>query len=154
MTDVVTIAKPLEKRDLDGLATAIRESTTDAAEPPDVPLDIPLNENIRLTVMFLQTAGFVTVDSGDGKTHACECDRDYAYVSIKVRAHNMLSEADRLCALLKAHGIDIYELRSKDYAEDDIPPCIQATYDPGDGSANIDLMYFDDDYLKNVFFPK
>jgi len=119
-------------------------------EPTTDITDIPLNENIKFTVEFLQKAGFVTVDSGDGETHACECDRDYAYVSIRVRAHNMLSEADRLCALLKTHGIDIYELRSKDYEEDNVPPCIQATYDPGDGSANIDLMYLDDGYFRNV----
>jgi hypothetical protein len=106
----------------------------------------PLNPNIRFTVTYLQSQGFNTVDSGDGKTHAHECDRDYAYVSIRVGSHRLLDEADRLYMLLLKLGVPMGEVGPADSPR----PCIQATYDPVNGFAIIDLMYVDDDHFRRI----
>lgn len=103
--------------------------------------EIPLNPNIRRTVEWLQAHGFDTSDSGDGETHACECDRDYGYVAMKVAPDQLITETRRLFRLLTERGLSVVDMNDADR------PCIQGSYDPGDDSAVIDLIYINDDIM-------
>jgi len=105
------------------------------------PQEIPINPNIVRMVALLQENGFKTCDSGDGKTHAAGCDRDYGYVSMTTAPENLLAESHRLVRVLEAVGIKIYDMNPNDL------PCIQASYDPVNQGALIDLMFITDDLL-------
>jgi hypothetical protein len=100
-----------------------------------------MNPGIRRTVAFLRSLGFTTTDSGDGKTHEHECDRDEPYVVMSVEEpYELAREADRLCRALENHGIHVT-------AVGEGAPAIQASYDPANGIGVLDLMGLDDDLL-------
>lgn len=98
-----------------------------------------INPGIKKTVEWLNLKGFKTCDSGDGKTHDFECDRDYPYVCMLVDPEKLISETNRLSDLL------LHELNLEVYSVSlERTPCIQATYDPTNRFGIIDLMYVDD----------
>lgn len=107
----------------------------------ELPSDI--NPGILRTVQWLRERGFETCDSGDGETHMAACDRPYPYVSMKVAPGNLIHRTMFLQKLLGLKGITL-----KSQGEAFIPldaggallPCVQATFDPGDDTAIIDLM--------------
>lgn len=113
-----------------------------------------MNPGIRRTVQWLRSHGFQTCDSGDGKTREHECDRPTAYVTIRVAPEKMHEEADRLFALLKAHGVDLeadYEKIAEAHAEGKLNEgdtvflaTLEAMYAPADGVAVLDLACVDD----------
>lgn len=117
-----------------GLAGGLKEGDT-----------VPgINPGIRRLVALLNEAGWRTVDSGDGKTHDFGCDRKGAYVVIELGFGQLLvAESHRLKAWLAAKGVETFPV-------DPEKPCIQATYDPGDGSAFLDLTNVADDMLKEL----
>lgn len=100
-----------------------------------------LNPGIRKTVLWLNSIGFETCDSGDGETHDYECDRDQAYVVMQVDPSKLISESHRLEIALADRGVAI-EAMSIEHA-----PCIQATYDPANEIALIELMCVSDRVL-------
>lgn len=99
-----------------------------------------LNPGIRRTVEWLRSIGFDTCDSGDGRTHEHPCDRDHAYVVMAVAPLALCTEAERLRRALDARGIRIAPIGDRE-------PCIQASFDPGNGLAFLDLMNVDDERL-------
>jgi len=118
---------------------------------PAQPLEIAdLNPGIRETVYWLRGEGFDTCDSGDGKTHMMECDPEYAYVAIRVAPEKMFAESHRLYNLMKAR-VDPERFaegpKEFDGTIPDLPPAVQATYDPADKLALIQLLYADDEIL-------
>ena len=107
----------------------------------DVDYDM-LNPGIRETVRWLRSLRFETVDSGDGETHEYECDRDEPYVVMHCYGHEELKEnADGLMRALMDLGITVSPVGMG-------PVYIQATYDPADGLAFIDLVGVNDAMLK------
>jgi hypothetical protein len=101
-----------------------------------------LNPGIRETVRFLRDAGFHTCDSGDGVTHEFECDRDYPYVTIQVAPEDLVKEARRLRDLLLERGVPLDAIGPEyDMAS------IQASYDPFNETALLDLIGVDDALL-------
>jgi hypothetical protein len=111
--------------------------------------DIPLNPKIVKTVNFLREHGFDTIDSGDGETHACECDRDYPYVVMRSHPMELASEADRLAILLFRHGVRVGENSEQDEQEHPLP-CITASYDPINGRGLLELMFLSDENFQAV----
>lgn len=110
------------------------------AAPPTTDINA-LNPGIRRVVAWLNERGFVTVDSGDGKTHEHECDRDYPYVVIRASSPMALvDECDRL----------LVELGPLAHLEG---VAIQGNYDPNDGYAFIDLRGLDDTLLPPAVTP-
>jgi hypothetical protein len=111
-----------------------------------LPSDI--NPGIRRTVLWLRSFGFETCDSGDGETHMAACDRAYPYVTMKASPERMVSWTNYLKTLLAKRGI---ELKPQGMAFNEegvcVHPCVQATFDPGDGTALIDLMGVSDALL-------
>lgn len=101
-----------------------------------------LDPGIRETVVWLNALGYETCDSGDGKTKFeagsrwnKEFLRDHAHVVIKLRrASDILVASRQLKADIEALGISV-KLGGV---------TIQATFDPRDESALIDVMYLDD----------
>ena len=109
-----------------------------------------INPGIARTVQWLRAHGFATCDSGDGATHAHACDRDHAYVVMRVDGLAIITESLRLCALLRAVSIEVVP---QALAFDDgglIAPCVQSSYDPADGIALIDMMGVRDSMLPEV----
>ena len=96
-----------------------------------------LNPKIAPWVHFLRAHGFNTCDSGDGETHDYACDRDYAYVSIRVAPTLLSTTADRLLAILQGRGytVEAVGLATKGEAE------IEASYDPVNQIGIIDLRW-------------
>jgi hypothetical protein len=102
-----------------------------------------LNPGIRELVRRLRAKNLNTCDSGDGKTHEHECDRTYPYVSIRIGDPIDLIPMSRgLLSLLGEWGVSIQDIGIYER------PCIQATYDPANNLAMIDLCYVDDTMLK------
>lgn len=101
-----------------------------------------MNPGIVKIVELLNQSGFTTVDSGDGETHDFECDREYAYVAISTEPEKLVSETIRLRALMVKCGIEIEAMNN------DEKPCIQASFDPANGLALIDLQYVSDKLLR------
>jgi hypothetical protein len=100
-----------------------------------------LNPGIVRTVAWLNANNFHTTDSGDGETHDFECDREHAYVVIMVQPPGyLLDVTERLVALLRQRDIDVRPIGGDGV-------CIQATYDPGDRTAVIDVMGLKDSVL-------
>jgi hypothetical protein len=94
-------------------------------------------------VELLNECGFVTCDSGDGQTGDFSCDRGFPYVMIEVhREGNAIADARRLKKVLEECGIAIHTIN------DGGRPYIQATFDPADGSAFVELAHVTD-----VMFP-
>ena len=98
-----------------------------------------INHGIRRTVEWLNEKGFETCDSGDGRTHLYECDRDYPYVVMRVKPERMVIRALFLQDLLKAEGVELSPIG--------LEPCVQASYDPVNQTAFLDLMNVDDTLL-------
>jgi len=93
-----------------------------------------INPGVARLVEWLNDNGFPTCDSGDGETHDYACDREGAYVSIDVVPGHIARVADRLLAELTSVGVVITpqpEAGGK---------FIQATYDPANRIAIIDLV--------------
>ena len=104
-----------------------------------------LNPGIRRLVVWLRANGFDTCDSGDGQTHDHACDRSYPYVTILVPKWELVAQADRLNRLLVEVGVPIRSI-----SEERMGGAIQASYDPADGSAVIDLTGVSDKDLPPV----
>lgn len=102
-----------------------------------------LNPGIRELVGFLRSYQFDTCDSGDGKAHDHGCDRSHPYVGIHTKPSTLAADADSLLRLLAENGIAIDPI-----GPDPAAPSIQATYDPADGIAVIDLIGVDDEMLR------
>lgn len=100
-----------------------------------------LNHGISKTVRWLRSQGFETMDSGDGKTHEYECDRDEPYVVMGCYGHDLKQNADRLMHALVDIGITVSPIGLG-------PIYIQATYDPVNELALIDLVGVDDSVLE------
>lgn len=110
----------------------------------ELPNDI--NPGILRTVLWLRSHGFATCDSGDGVTHIAECDRMYPYVTIRVAPEHMVART--LVRLLDRVGVRLQSQAQAFNADGwSLAPCIQATFDPGDGIALIDLMGVSDAHL-------
>ena len=99
-----------------------------------------LNPGIRKTVELLQSNGFATCDSGDGKTHDFECDRDGAYVCIECDPERLVHECRRLKLVLAQAGVSTEPIGSDG-------PSVQGSFDPANGTAVIELMGVDDSML-------
>ena len=93
-----------------------------------------LNPGIVRTVEWLNAHGFKTIDSGDGETHDYECDRPYPYVVMITSPDKLVDEAERLYSLLSSEGFLLAPFGCESDA------CIQASYDPADGTAVIELI--------------
>lgn len=100
-----------------------------------------LNPGIAETVHWLNERDFQTCDSGDGKTHDYGCDRPHAYVVMVVDPRELIGEARRLRLELAKVGIEVGSLNDRG------EPSIEATYDPGDDTALLDLCFVDDELL-------
>jgi len=100
-----------------------------------------LNPGIKRVVCWFNSMGLSTIDSGDGETHDFECDRDYAYVVIKVHPSDLVETSDWLRRTLEESGISVYA------QGEDGEVCIQGNYDPVNRLAFIDVMHFTDDML-------
>lgn len=96
--------------------------------PDTTPLPDDINPGILTTVQWLRSHGFHTVDSGDGKTHDCECDLPVPYVHMRVAAENMVAECRRLARLLGSEWIAVQPMD----AENSVP-CLQCSWDVADG---------------------
>ena len=115
----------------------------------ELPSDI--NPGIIRTVQWLRSHGFETCDSGDGVTHMAECDRPYPYVSIRVAPEGMVARTIALKELLaKARIVVVPQAWAFDQGGLPNAPFIQATYDPADGIAIIDLRGVSDARLPAV----
>lgn len=111
-------------------------------EPPGKVTVAPIAPNIRRVVKMLRSGGFETTDSGDGVTNVAagmECAVDFPMVAIKP-AGALEIEATRLLVFLREHGL-VIEPQGHD------APCIQASFDPVDGSAVILLIGVHDEML-------
>jgi len=109
--------------------------------------EIPdLNPGIVETVYWLRSLGFNTCDSGDGKTHLMEGDRDYTNVSIRISPDRIVVESHRLreMLLLRLGPKALEPPQPFDGTIPDLPPTIQASYDPENQIAILDLLYADD----------
>jgi hypothetical protein len=108
-----------------------------------------INPGIQRAVLMFQSYGFKTVDSGDGETHDYDCDRPYPYVVIESEPGKLVSQAHNVWALLNNRGIQAVPVgtRGEDAGEYSAVE-IQATYDPADGSAYIEVMYLHDRMLE------
>ena len=105
--------------------------------------DIPINPGVVRLVTLLNENGFVTCDSGDGATHAAECDREYPYACMVVDdANTLVSESLRLVEVMRRYGVEVQQ------QDDGDAPCIQASFDPITKTAIIDLMNVTDAMLK------
>lgn len=109
------------------------------AEPIDYEA---LDPGIRKTVKWLRERGFETADSGDGVTKAgaiADGDAlDYPHVFISCFNEDIVSESCRLMRKLSELGCLCESIGP------DNKPCIQATFDPADDSACIELRHVND----------
>lgn len=112
-----------------------------------------LDPGVRRLVVWLRSHGFETTDSGDGKTkfeHGFtddDCIVTYPHVAMKVQPDKLVSEADRLCALLESeHGLIVEPTPP----EPPDPPQIDAFYSPGSGYAMIELKHVTDSMLRDA----
>ncbi len=97
-----------------------------------------LNPGIIKVVKLLNSAGFATCDSGDGKTHEHACDRPDRYVVVKLP----LSADPRLAAN------EVYELLMHSISDERFGHIIiNANYDPRDARTYIDICPITDDDL-------
>jgi hypothetical protein len=109
-----------------------------------------LNPGIRRVVRFLHVHLFESINSGDGRTHVCECDADYPFVTIRVAPSLMAQEADRLYKLLTDEGIEFTGTDEEGHGTS-----IEATYWPADGEdAWISLLGVDDEMLVSAKVDK
>lgn len=103
-----------------------------------------LSPGIKGLVIWLNTNGFHTVDSGDG-TNAADgmaCAVDVPMVAISINKLWLADEADRLLFMLKRRGVDFTPqvLDCTMSLPELALPSIQASYDPLDGLAVVVLI--------------
>jgi hypothetical protein len=92
-----------------------------------------IDVGVRVLVRRLRAKGFDTCDSGDGTKTGMGCARDHAHVTIQVKPDDLVSEARRLRDEVGYVGVfRLGPIGSGGWS-------IQATYDPCDESAFIDL---------------
>lgn len=84
-----------------------------------------LNLGIAYTVQWLNERGFVTTDSGDGKTRDFECDPGIPYVHIRCKPSELYSEVQRLKDRLLAE----WEIEVEPMNETNSLPTIQGSLD-------------------------
>lgn len=104
-----------------------------------------LNPGIRRTVEWLNSLGFETSDSGDGKTNVeigMEEALPFSHVIIIVTPEKLVEETRRLRDVLQSKGIRIDAI-----AMDMELPSIQASFDPVDEIGIIFLSGVDDQKL-------
>jgi hypothetical protein len=104
-------------------------------------------------VALLNRHGFHTTDSGDGVTNVeagMGCAVDYPHVCMVVRDEYGIDDGDQLVR----EATRLHKLIQKwtlteigPMSDDPQVPGIQATFDPGDGSALITLVGVTDDML-------
>lgn len=102
-----------------------------------------LDPGIRKTVLWLNSLGFVTCDSGDGsKAETMECARDYPHVVVTVEDEDCLVyDTKIIVAELGKIGLEVKPISM----ENDL--CMQASFDPATGSSYIDIMHIKDSML-------
>jgi hypothetical protein len=105
-----------------------------------------LNPGIRRTVMALNQAGHVTCDSGDGETGDHDCDRGTPYVSIMSTPDYLTREAVEVVEFLELNGVKVVAIGD----ESEGVVRIQASFDPKDGTAVIDISDIHDSMLPDV----
>jgi hypothetical protein len=115
---------------------------------------LKLDPGVRLTVAWLRDQGFETTDSGDGKTKLAEYPsisdaiqdglRDEPHVVIRVAPDELIAESDRLESLLMKVGVRLEEQPPDSYVAG---PHAQATYDPANRIAFIDIVNLTDELL-------
>jgi hypothetical protein len=99
-----------------------------------------LDAGIRKTVLWLNSLGFKTCDSGDGsKAETMECARDYPHVVVQLDdPEALVHDTHVIVEELSKLGLEVLPISM----EDDL--CMQASYDPATGSAFIDIMHISD----------
>lgn len=97
---------------------------------------------IRQTVLWLQSLGYETTDSGDGYSNeGMEGALDFPHVVIHLDLPaNLIAEADRLMEILAAKGIDFTPV-------DMDSPYVEASYQPAKPSAMLFLGNVSDKML-------
>lgn len=97
----------------------------DASDTRTEPPWLDLDDGIRETVRALWLAGFEPTDSGDGRKRDMDCSLDVPAVFMRVDASRLISEAERLNALVTSWGVP---------AETDAHGAtVQASYAPAEG---------------------
>ena len=110
-----------------------------------------ISPKVRELVKALNAAGWPTCDSGDGSNHAAgmECARDYPHVVIRLPFHRrtrIYEEAKAVQIWLNTRGVRV---ETQGLVGDGWQaPCIQASLDPVNELALIDVMHVTDDMLK------
>lgn len=99
-----------------------------------------LDPGIRLTVAALAAAGFQICDSGDGQARQ---DREGSYVVIQSTSRDLTSDAADLMLFLQHNGIQVVQIGCDGVQ-------IQATFDPVDGTAIIDVSGIHDRLLPDT----
>lgn len=104
-----------------------------------------LSPDIRNVVRMLREYGFDTTDSGDGSRFAAGDEQGYPVpmVAIKVSPADLVSETDRLLALLRLKRIPV----TAPGPELGFEVCIEASYEPCSGLGLIVLTGLDDTLL-------
>jgi hypothetical protein len=98
-----------------------------------------LDPGIRETVRRLNDLGFETTDSGDGVSKPdMECAQSVPNVAITCKGKDMCVIADRLMREVTRGGFSVEPVGTGKVF-------IQATYDPADGTAVIQLIGVSDD---------
>ena len=101
-----------------------------------------INPGVRRLVALLRAWGYETTDSGDGVTNVeagLEGARPYPHVTMRVPPAALSQAADRLRDLLQIRGVHVREFGPQLDA-----PAIQATYDPANQVALVELVGVDD----------
>jgi hypothetical protein len=108
-----------------------------------------IDPGVSRLVKWLRDSGFHTTDSGDGKTKLAQGFTEddgvcpYAHVVISIKPAKLVSEADRLAALLwETHGITVEPLGPEETEQE--PPRIEANYCAANSKATILLYHVDD----------
>jgi len=108
---------------------------------PVAPIDVEsLDRGIRLTVTWLRTKGFRTVDSGDGMSKGNDGEPD-ANVYMVTTPDAAVGEANLLSGMLRSIGVPIVPQGQ------DGGVWVCASYDPADGSAVLSVHRLDDALL-------
>lgn len=96
---------------LDLAAEAVRAAIANRDEPPWSDLDPGIVDTVRV----LWSAGFITTDSGDGRTKLLEGENDGSilpvpHVACRVDPQHLLDETDRAVAVLRAAGYHLHPI--------------------------------------------
>lgn len=99
-----------------------------------------LSPGVRDLVVDMREAGFYTTDSGDGSNYAAgmECAVPFKMVAVLCGPLELAQTADRLASWLIDRGLDWPAWR------------VEASYNPGDGTAIVLLSESSDEQLDRV----